>query len=105
MAEFEEGLTLMRRWSKYGDRGSTASAYVRRDAVNIRKDKQICKRKAAGSVEYRRRRLTGQNGLTTAKITMTINRAVGTSLRIRKNFADFLRLSAPNSRTYFDRMP
>src|SRR3954464_4198927 len=37
------GLTPMRRWSNTPDRDSTASAYVRWDAVNIRKNTRICK--------------------------------------------------------------
>src|SRR4029079_7899673 len=63
------------------------------------------KKKVPDGGEFRSARQIRQNGLTTTRITMRIRRTVGTSLRIRKNFADFRRRSAANSRTYLDKMP
>ena len=76
-------------------RNSTASACVRRDFANIRKNTRT--RKAAGSVQCKIR--ARQNGLTTTRITIRIIRTVGTSLIILKNFCDLRRLSAAKSFT------
>ena len=76
------------------DRDSTTSACVRGDLMNIRKAGDFARPPARhGAIDG------GQNGLTTARITIRISRTVGTSLIILKNFCDLRRRSAAKSFT------